>query len=63
MRTVNNIEMHGPESCLKPVGELASILQRTTTGDMLLFMIALDRQARMARSSSPTEALVIGFND
>ena len=42
----SHIEPFGPDSVLKPVGELAQVIQATSPGDMLLFMIALGRQEK-----------------
>jgi len=39
------IEPFSDESCLKPIG-LAKVIQETSPGDMLLFMIALGRQEK-----------------
>jgi hypothetical protein len=41
-----DIEPFGPESCLKPVGDLAKVIQATSPGDMLLFMIAMDKKEK-----------------
>ena len=43
-RTGQDIEPFSPDSCLKPVGELAKTIQATSPGDMLLFMIAMRRR-------------------
>ena len=32
------------ESILKPLSDLGAVIQRTSAGDMLLFMIALNRK-------------------
>ena len=40
-----SIEPFSPESCLKPIG-LAKVMMETSPGDMLLFMIALDKKER-----------------
>lgn len=39
-----SIEPFGPDSVLKPVGQLAKVIQATSAGDMLLFMIALGKE-------------------
>ena len=41
-----SIEVFSEESCLKPIDPLAKVIQHTSPGDMLLFMIALDKKKR-----------------
>lgn len=45
------------ESILKPIGDLAKLIQATSTGDMMLLLIALARQGPQINWP------IIGFND
>lgn len=47
------------ESVLKPIG-LAGLIERTSAGDLLLFMIALNRASQPL---APATSIIIGFND
>lgn len=41
-----DIEPFGPDSCLKPVDNLTKVIQATSPGDMLLFIIAMNKKEK-----------------
>jgi hypothetical protein len=41
--------------CLKDVGEIVKIVKRTSTGDFLLFMIALQRRGKDRKGQEQPE--------
>jgi hypothetical protein len=52
--------LSGQGTVLKPIGEIAQLIERTSTADFLLFMIALDKKQKI---SIKGENPIIGEND
>jgi hypothetical protein len=50
----SQIEPFGPDSCLKPISKLGQIYNATPPGDLLLFMIALNRKEQKKNLTTPT---------
>ena len=56
--TSHDIEPFGPDSVLKPIGSLAQTIQATSAGDMLLFMIALNRKEEQEKNLTNPKSVI-----